>query len=514
MSDFLTKVLDYYDITLAEYERLSAQVSKNDLPDPRLFANFSAFISRIEEAIKNDEKVVIYGDYDADGILATSILKKAFLKRNKDVFTMIPSRYKDGYGLNVNVVNRLHKRGITLIITVDNGISALKAVSHARNLGIDVLVSDHHEISDALPDANAILHPELSSLPALNSCGAFMALVISYGLLGEYDDYLIALAAIATLADMMPLYERNRTLVKLGIDILNKNQYFNLLTLNNSSLFDETALGMKVAPRINALGRLSQNYEANILVEYFITEDKKRIYDIAAYIEKVYAERKALSRATPLDEEDVKDAAIVLLTNELEGVLGLLANNYLMTYQKPALIFTESSEDPTLIKGSARSSSGFNVVDAFKALSRYIIVSGGHPEAGGLTIKKVDFPSFKKDFITLAKEYPLVKRAEKHIEITPDELTPTNYEIINKLAPFGFKFSAPKLKVSGANTIKYTFSRDGKHIITTLDNGIKIIAFNMANDVSEAKEFDIYGYFSQSEFRGKISIEFKVSEIN
>ena len=513
MSDFLAKVLDYYDITLEEYERLSAPVSKNDLPDPRLFTNFSTFISRIEEAIKNDEKVVIYGDYDADGILATSILKKAFLKRNKDVFTMIPSRYKDGYGLNVNVVNRLHKRGITLIITVDNGISAFKAVSHARNLGIDVLVSDHHEISDALPDANAILHPELSSLPALNSCGAFMALVISYGLLGEYDDYLIALAAIATLADMMPLYERNRTLVKLGIDILNKNQYFNLLTLNNSSLFDETALGMKVAPRINALGRLSQNYEANILVEYFITEDKKRIYDIAAYIEKVYAERKALSRATPLDEEDVKDAAIVLLTNELEGVLGLLANNYLMTYNKPTLIFTESSEDESLIKGSARSSSGFNVVDAFSHLSNYILASGGHPEAGGLTIKREDFDTFRKEFIAFAKDNPLRPKKEKYLHISPHELTPENYRIIDNIAPFGFKFATPNIKISAANTLDFTFSRDGKHIITTLNNGIKLIGFNLASTVKELKEFSIYGTFSKSEFRGKTSVELKINNI-
>lgn len=513
MSEFLQKVLNYYEMTLSEYETLAAPATKSDLVDPHAFFNFSPFMERIEKAIKDDEKIVIYGDYDADGILATSILKKAFLKRGKDVFTMIPSRYKDGYGLNANVVERLHKRGINLIITVDNGVSAFKAIEKANALGIDVLVSDHHEISDRLPEANAILHPELSSLPPLNSCGAFMALIISYGLLGEYDDYLISLAAIATLADMMPLFDRNRTVLKLGLEALNKHQYFSVLKLNNSTLFDETSLGMRVAPRINALGRLSQNYEANVLIEYFTSDDKKRLYDIASYVEKVYEERKNLSKAPPLSDEEVNEAAIVLLTNELEGVLGLLANNYLMTYEKPALIFTASSEDESLIKGSARSSSGFNVVDAFNHLSHYILASGGHPEAGGLTIKKEDFAAFRKDFIAFAKENPLRPKKEKYLEIAPHELTPENYQIIDNLAPFGFKFATPNIKISAANTFDFTYSRDGKHIITTLNNGIKLIGFNLASAVKELKEFSIYGTFSQSEFRNKISVEFKINKI-
>ncbi|MDY0214167.1 MAG: DHH family phosphoesterase [Bacilli bacterium] len=513
MNEFLNKVLKYYNLSLEEYEKLSAPVTLNDLPYAYAFFNFEKFMMRIEEAIKNDEEVVIYGDYDADGIMATSILKKAFLKRGKNVYTMIPSRYKDGYGLNERAVNRLHKRGITLIITVDNGVSAHKAIKHANSLGIDVLVSDHHELSATLPDAYAVLHPDLSSLPAINSCGAYMALVISYGLLTYYDEYLVSLAAIATLADMMPLVDRNRTVVKLGISFLNINKPFSVSTLNGSQLFDEVSLGMRVAPRINALGRLSQNYEANILVEYFTTDDVKRMYDISVYVEKVYEERKNLSKASELSEEELNNPAIVLLTTELEGILGLIAQSYLLTHNKPALIFTESSEDDTLIKGSARSSSGFNVVEAFATLKDYILASGGHPEAGGLTIKKADFLNFKRDFLAYAALHPLVSKKEKYIEAHFEDLNPENYKIINNLAPFGFKFPSPTIKIVDGNTYKYTYSRDGKHIISTLENGIKLIGFSLGEEVRNKKEFAIYGTFSQSEFRNVVSIEFKIKQI-
>ncbi|OQA79548.1 MAG: Single-stranded-DNA-specific exonuclease RecJ [Tenericutes bacterium ADurb.Bin239] len=512
MSAFLEKLLKYYDLTYAEYEKLCAKVSKDDLPAASAFFNFTTFINRLETAISNDEQIVVYGDYDADGILATSIVKYAFAKRNKDVFTMIPSRYRDGYGLNTSVVEKFAKRGITLIVTVDNGISQHHAIDYANSLGIDVLVSDHHEIGDELPKAKAILHPELSTLPKVNSCGAYMALLISYGLLGYYDDYLISLAGIATLADMMPLVDRNRTLVKLAIEVINEYQYFPLIKLNDSTFIDETSLSMRIAPKINALGRLSQNYEANVLVEYFTTSDVKRHYEIANYIEKVYLERKKMSKAETLSDEEVKNPALVLISDELEGVLGLIAQNYVLEYNKPAFIFTESSEDPALLKGSVRSRAGFNVVDAFTYLQDYIIASGGHPEAGGLTIRKADFKAFAKEVQEYAKQHPLVKVPEKYLEVTIDEITPENFEMINRLSPFGHKFKTPLLFVSPLHFIKYAYSRDGQHVITLLPSGIKLIAFYMADESKNPLNIGFTAIFVQSEFRGRKTIELRIKE--
>ncbi len=513
MSEFLTKLLAYYNLTKEEYETLTAPVSVNDIPYAYAFFNFETFIARIEKAIANDEVILIYGDYDADGILATSILKYAFNKRGKDVFTMIPSRYKDGYGLSVAVVKRLAKRGIDLIITVDNGINAHEAIKAANELGIDVLVSDHHEQSATLPPAVALLHPELSSLPPLNSCGAYMALVISYGLLTYYDDYLISLASIATVADMMALVDRNRTVVKLGLALMNKHQYPSLVKLNGSTLFTDKNMGMRIAPRINALGRLSQKYEANILVEYFTTTDPKRINEIAHYVEEVYEARKKVSRARDLTNEELQEPAVCMISDELEGVLGLLAQSYLTNYGKPAIIFTESSEDPTLLKGSARSSKGLNVIDAFAYLKDYIIVSGGHAEAGGLTIKADDFLAFRDKFNEFATKNPLLPVEKQVITIELTDLTPENFAYVKALTPFGFSFEEPEFYLCEAQALNLTFSRDKKHIITTLENGIKVIGFNVSDVLKEKDNFAFYGVFSQSEFRGRLTDDFIIKDI-
>lgn len=512
MDTFLVKLFDYYGISEKEYMRLAADVSVSDLPYAYAFFNYESFIARIEKALSNDETILIYGDYDADGILATSILKYAFSKRRKDVFTMIPNRYSDGYGLSAAVVKRLLKRDIDLIITVDNGVSAHAAITFAQEHGIDVLVSDHHELSETLPDA-LVLHPELSSLDKLNSCGAYMALVISFGLLGYYDDYLVTLAGIATVADMMPLQSRNRTVVKLALTNVNKYAYPSLVKLNGSPRFTDKDFGMKIAPRINALGRLSQNYETNILVEYFTTSDTLRINDIGAYVEKTYEERKKMSKARPLTTEEETLPAVVLETNELEGVLGLLAQNYVTTYHKPTILFTTSSEDVSLLKGSARSSTGLNIVDAFSALSDLIIVSGGHAEAGGLTIKKSDFMAFQSRFMTYAKARPLLAKEVKSISVLTSEINDENYQKVKALAPFGFGFSAPQFAVIDVENIPLRYSRDGKHLISALDNGVKIIGFNIDKNTINCEHFSFIGEFSESEFRGKLSTEFIIRDI-
>lgn len=511
MDSFLLKLLNYLELTPEDYDKLRAPVTVGDLPDVSAFSSYFDFIARVEVAITRDEEVLIYGDYDADGILATSILKYAFMKRGKKVNTMIPSRYKDGYGINRKIVEKLIKRDIHLIITVDNGVSQHEAIALARANGIDVLVSDHHEIGATLPNANAILHPLLSTLPSINSCGAYMALVISYGILGYYDDYLVTLAAIATIADMMPLVGRNRTLVRLGIENVNQKQYFPLVRLSDGNYFDENTFGMRIAPRINALGRLSQNYEANILVEYFTTDDPKRIYEIAAYVERVYEERKKMSKASDLTPEEMEHPAIVLISDELEGVLGLLAQSYVQTFNKPSVVFTESSENPTLLKGSARSSHGFNVVEAFAALKPLIIASGGHPEAGGLTIKRDNFSAFKHAFNALAEANPLVAKEDKYFEVTFEEINVKNYEIINELAPFGFKWPSPKLSVLVNNPGILKTSRDGKHIISPLESGVKLIGFSLGEQIKNLKICTLYGHFSKSIFNGKPNIDFRIS---
>lgn len=512
MNKFQLDVLNALSLSKSDYDALTRAPLLTNLPHPETYFNFSPFIARIEEAIEKEEKILIYGDYDADGILATTILKIAFAKRNYEVFTMIPSRYKDGYGLNVEVVKRIKKRNIDLIITVDNGISAFDAINYAQECGIDVLVSDHHEIGEKLPNTT-VIHPDLRENNTINSCGAYMALLISYGLLKKYDEYLVSLAAIATIADMMPLTLHNRELVRLALNFMNEANYPALSLLNKGDFYSVKSIGMGIAPRINALGRLSQNYEANILIEYFSTSDTYRLQTINKYINEVYEERKNLSNGAPLTEEEVKDPAIVTISDALEGVLGLLAQNYVKTYHKPAVVFTKSSEDDTLLKGSARSSSGFSITNAFRELDDLILKSGGHEEAGGLTIKKENFLKFRDEFNKLAALNPFTEREEKVIPISYEDLTPENFAFIESLSPFGFAFPEPIFTIIDAKALNLAFSRDNKHIITTLAPNLKLIGFNIDKNLLQASAYTFQGVFSKSEYKGRYTNDFIITAI-
>ncbi|HZJ89274.1 MAG TPA: DHH family phosphoesterase [Bacilli bacterium] len=504
MSDFKTKVLEYFNLTEEDYRYLTRVVTVSDLPYPYAFHNFEIFIERIEQAITNNEQILVYGDYDADGILATAILKSAFLKRGVDVFTFIPSRYKEGYGLNENLIERFKARDIKLIITVDNGVSAFKAIELANKVGIDVLVSDHHQMHETLPDAFTFLHPHLTNAEKLDSAGAYMALLISYGLLTYYDDYLLSLAAIATIADMMPLVSHNRTLVRLGLEILNKKNYPQLFKLNEGQFYDAESLGLKVIPKINALGRLSKEREANVLIEYFTTEDTRRINEIAHYVISINNKRREISKAALDFEVDTSESAILEITDELEGMLGLISQQYVTKYAKPAITFTASTTEPDLLKGSGRSVKGFSLVEAFTALSHYLETFGGHHEAAGLSLKKDNYPAFKAAFIQLIDEHGVKEVSEQLIPLTFSELTYENFHFLNSLAPFGRKHKSPKFIVTEIPHDFLVRNVKNLHIIHEISRGTKFIKF-YADEVTVEP---VVGRFSLSEFNNFVTINF------
>lgn len=513
MQTFKEKVLDHFALTADDYSSLTKEVSSDDLPNPASFHNFAKFITRIEEAITKGENILIYGDYDADGILATSVVLYALQKRGANVNGFIPSRYKEGYGLNINLLERFKARNVSLIITVDNGISAHEAILKANELGIDVLVSDHHEIGATLPEAYAILHPHLTTNEVVATSGGYMGLVISYGLLGKYDDYALTLAGISVIADMMPLVSFNRTIARLTIANLNKNKYQSLLLLNEDEDFDEDSISLKIVPKINALGRLSKEREANVLLEYFLTDNVLRLKEINLYLTRVNEERKALSQ-NALSSEDVNTdkPAIIALTNELEGIIGLIAQGYVTRYHKPSIVFTPSLTDSSVLKGSARSNNGFSIVDAFNKLSDLIIVSGGHEQAGGLSIKKDNFIAFKEAFERLVAVSPLKPVRKPFININKEELTKDNYAFLRTLSPFGVAFANPIFRISDFNVSDLSFLKDKNHIITPLPTGVKIVGFNVDNNVRNEEKVSFLGQFRQNKFKNFININFQITE--
>lgn len=505
MHEFQSKLLQHLKISAADYEYLTRSVTVSDLPYPYIFHDFEKFSMRIEQALRNNEKILIYGDYDADGILATSILKYAFAVKGVDVFTFIPSRYKEGYGLNKDLIAKFKARGITLIITVDNGITAHEAIAEANKYGIDVLVSDHHALGPTLPAAHAIMHPFLANGDTLESAGAYVALVISYIILNYFDDYLVALAAIATIADMMPLLSTNRTLVRLGLALLNKHNYPQLRALNESDYYDAEVLAMKIIPQINALGRLSKERETNVLVEYFTTNDSTRIKTIAAYVRSVNEKRRALSADALTNYVDESAPAIVLKTNELEGMLGLISQRYVNAYKKPAILFSESSSDPTILKGSARSYGGFSLIDAFTKLSRFLETYGGHNEAAGLSIKETNLPDFTRAFNALVANTPLVETKEHALSINFSDLTLVNAEFVQTLAPFGMGHRPPRFIVRDVPRSFLVANVHDKHAIHEIERGLKLVSFNYEN--SEDTTI-IIGEFSRNAYRNNVTINF------
>jgi len=514
MEPFLRKLLDYYHLSTDDYVLLSSRVSKNNLIEASIVKGMHEATDRIFKAIKSGEKILIYGDYDSDGICATSILVKTFEKLNYKVGYYIPSRYIDGYGLNVSNVEKIAKSGYNLIITVDNGISANEAIDRANELGIDVIVVDHHEVPSELPKAYAIIHPIVSNISNVIGSGGYMSLFLSCGLLGEYDDYLITLAALSTISDLMELKDYNRVVVKLGLEAFEKNRYLALNLLTDNKIITEKTFGLEIAPKINSIGRMNEDTSVNRLVKYLTSNNKEEIYALHEWIKEVNNLRKEETKNSSDNlVVNENEKGICILTNLKEGLIGLVANRLLTNYNVPSIVFTIDSKDPNLLKGSIRSKEGFNVTKAFESLNKYLLSGGGHAAAGGLSIKKGDFKSFKKDFIELCSTYPITEEEIMPIDIDIYEVSFKNYELLRSLAPFGMGFKEPTFKINNLPTRGLRFISFGKHLSTDLSINSKILGFNMNEiEIKKHSYINIEGNFFISEYRGSNTLEFRVNK--
>ncbi|MCX5775238.1 MAG: DHH family phosphoesterase [Firmicutes bacterium] len=514
---FHEKLLGYFHLTEAEFLSLSRNLTFADLPNPSHFTQMDKAVARIHLALQNKEKIMIYGDYDCDGVLATSILVKAFAKMGIAVGYYLPSRYLDGYGLNPLKVAEIAQKGYSLIITVDNGITATEALEKASLLGVDVIVTDHHEAVSGLPKAFAILHPVLASDEPTYSCGAYVAFMLSVALLQKVDDYLLSLAGIATVSDMMPLLGVNRDVLRLAMNAMNEHRYPQIAILAEGQDIDEKVIGMRLAPKINAVGRLVENANINRLVKYFTSEDITEINELASWMTGINEDRKALMKGSAQNHEtdDTDSPAIVLLTEDKEGLIGLVANRLLMQFHKPVVVFTSDSNDPALLKGSARSQEGFNISKAFKSLESFMVKSGGHGMAGGLSIRRDDFAAFKKAFEDLASTYPIEAKIDHTLEIETQDITWENYQALRQFAPFGMSYPAPKFVLRNLDTKQLTFISSGRHLSTLLGNNAKLLGFNLAEkEVRAVPRVDLLGEFEVNVYRNQRSLVYKITSFS
>lgn len=503
------RLLAYYHLSEDEYGRRILPPAFSSLPTIESDPSFKKAESRLALARKNAEKVLVYGDYDTDGIMSCSIILKTLRRWGIDAQGYLPSRYSDGYGLSAENVQKIAKKGFSLIFTVDNGVTAFDAIEEAGKLGVDVIVLDHHEIGDRLPDCAAVLHPVLLHYGEVPVSAGYLAAVFSYALTGEKDDYLFTLGGISTLSDMMPLMSYNREIVRLALENIKRYRYPEILALSEKGTITEQVLSMTIIPKINAIGRMEKGHEINRLLKYFAEEDSSQKQAVAQWLSEVNEERKRQTKEAEAKLTfEPSDEALVVLCDVAEGLNGLLANRLLQEYEKPVAVFSPMEGDSTLLVGSLRSKEGFSVMKALQGQKVELLSGGGHEFAGGVTIRREDFDAFRKEFIFAALKHKLTKKEIPLIPLTLEECTGENYRLIASFGPFGMSWGAPHFLLGHLDPSHFTYASNGKYLSTRLSKDVRLFSFSLNEDsFLETGETALDVVFSLNEYRGRLSID-------
>ncbi|PIT90664.1 MAG: single-stranded-DNA-specific exonuclease RecJ [Candidatus Komeilibacteria bacterium CG10_big_fil_rev_8_21_14_0_10_41_13] len=482
-----------------------------DIHDPFLFQDMEKAVARIYQTKDKKEKILIYGDYDADGVCGSSILAKVFKKLALNFEVYLPDREKDGYGLNENLVRQFAEQGVKLIITVDCGISNAKEVSLATDLGLEVIITDHHHIPEEVPPALAIIHPGYDkNYPFDKLAGGGVAFKVAQalirkpqsGLNGEadyYEKWLLDLVAISTVADMVPLVGENRTLAKYGLIVLAKTRNLGLQQLYQvagikTEKMEAFTIGFQIAPRINAASRMDH---ANSAFRLLTTENVEEAITIAHELNKKNQARQSLtekmvSQAKEQIGEVSKDQPVLFTYGDdwNPGVIGLVASKLTQDFSRPAFAL---SFDGQKYIASGRSIKEFNLIEGLDKFSDYFIKYGGHSGAAGFSITKEKFEKFKADFSEFAREkLKDIKFIPKLIIDQEISLAEANWDLVEILAdfePFGEgnyrpRFLIKDLKVKSSEGL----GQDNKHLRLMVQSGEtvrKIICFGFG-DLCEA----------------------------
>lgn len=483
------------------------------LTDPYKMKGMDEAVERITEAVDNGETITIFGDYDADGVTATAILY-SFLTKQTDatVYFRIPDRLKEGYGLSETAVREISEDGTKLIVTVDCGIKSVEEIQLASELGIDVVVTDHHTRGDILPLCCAIVNPifEPDDSPLKNLCGAGVSYKLCEALGGVFgceDDELyplLAQAAVGTLGDAVSLTGENRTIVNCGIEYIKKGYNIGLTALlSGEKNYDPEKLTAKdisytVVPKINAAGRMG---DASRALELLTTPDKPYAEKLAEELSKENIKRKeietqifsvAYNEDHLISNED--DCAVVSLGEGWHhGVMGIVAARIMEKSLKPAFLFAPEDDDPTIARGSARSVDGFDLRQALAYCGEFIEKFGGHEKAAGLTVKVANLRPFldklNEYYRDRKNETVQVKTQTVDCILPAWEITPENFESLRKLEPFGTDNEDPKICTNDVELCDIRYMSEGKHARFTfkaLDAGGKPFIFT-------AKKFNIEG---------------------
>lgn len=495
--------------------------SESQIHHPFLLHDMEKVVERIHDAILSDERILIYGDYDADGITSTTVMKETFELLGAQVETYLPNRFTDGYGPNIEKYQEWIAAGIQLIITVDNGVSGHEAIAYANSQGVDVIVTDHHELPAVLPEAYGIIHPRHpeGAYPFGELAGVGVAFKLAWALLEDMPLEMLDLVAIGTIADMVSLTDENRVMAIWGLEQMKRGERLGinqLLAVSGSKKkeLDETMIGFSVAPRLNAVGRLG---DPNPAIELLTTFDEEKAQHLAETFDNINQQRKdfvELATKEALEQVDDQHHVHFLIGHDWhEGILGIVAGRVLQVTGKPTIALTVKNGN--LLKGSGRSTESLNMYQMLSAQKDLLTTFGGHHAAVGLSLAVENIDDLRSSCnqyvidqkIDLTKGIPLAIDASLAIS----EVDIAFIQSLKKLAPFGMHNPLPRFlfeEISIANS--RSIGAEQKHLKFTIadnqGNQLEGIGFNFGAEQKEitTDEVSLVGELTLNEWNGKV----------
>ena len=516
--------------------RLFLKPTREDFHDPYLIKDMEIAVQRIIKAINNKEKVTIYGDYDVDGITSITVLKSFLSDIGLECKSYIPDRLEEGYGLNKNAIDSILKKGCDLMITVDCGISGNEEIDYANSLGIETIVTDHHEPGDKLPNAIAVIDNKRknSTYPFRELAGVgvvfklIQALGIKLGLKEETYLKYLDIVCLGTISDIVPLVDENRVIAKLGLMLVQQTRNIGLRSIINSSGYkkvDSTTISFGVAPRVNACGRMGMAEEA---LNLFLSKNINEVNELTKRLNEHNSLRQSIEKQIfeevlkQIEENDLDKHKVIVLggKNWHHGVIGIVSSKVTEMYFKPSILL--SFEEDGIGKGSGRSIPGFDLHEALTKCGQTIEKFGGHSMAIGITLKKDKFEEFKNKFEQIAIDehieriVPIIKIDAK---INLDDINKEMVESLKQLEPFG---EANKMPIFLFKNLKIDSIRalsEGKHLKLTLkdkNNIINAIGFNigkLADEYRIGDKIDVVGTLEINTFNGVDNLQINIKDI-
>ncbi|KXH87570.1 single-stranded-DNA-specific exonuclease RecJ [Sporosarcina sp. HYO08] len=519
------KILASRGITDPVAAKAFLYMDETSMHDPYLLHDMDIAVSMIQKKIETNEKIAIFGDYDADGVTSISVLKTALERLGADVFFAIPDRFLHGYGPNKELFLELYEQGASLIITVDNGISGIDEVAYAKSLGMDVIVTDHHEMGEVLPAADAIIHPRHpeGSYPFEELAGVGVAFKLACALLEDVPLDLLEFVAIGTVADLVPLRDENRYFVKEGLRRLRLSHRPGIRALIGvsstvQSELTEDTIGFTMGPRLNAAGRLG---DASPAVDLLTTDDAATASMLAEELDGLNKERQAIVKMiteeadqmiTTLYGENIPHVLVIAGEGWNAGVVGIVASRLTDKYYRPSIVLSIDPETG-MAKGSARSIAGFDLFGELSKNAQLLPHFGGHQMAAGLSLAINDIDQLRDNLIRQAEEVltddMLIPELLIDVPLAIDEIDVSVLESLELLRPFGMAFDKPTFmieEVKAESIRKIGASKNHlKLTLADLSNSLDTIGFgigHLADQLTPDVKFSVIGDLQVNEWNG------------